>query len=43
MSKEVVITNYKNQHLIVNLEDNKAVEMFIKSPNALEIGDVYIR
>ena len=42
MSNEVVITNYKNQHLIVNLEDNKAVEMFIKSPNALEIGDVYI-
>ena len=42
MSKEVVITNYKNQYLIANLENNKAVEMFIKAPDSIEIGDVYI-
>lgn len=42
MSKEVVITNYKHQHLIVSLENNKPIEIFLTRPNAIEIGDVYI-
>ena len=42
MSKEVVITNYKNQHLIVSLENSKPVEMFLTFPNTIEIGDIYI-
>ncbi len=42
MSKEVVITNYKNNQLIALLENNKAIEMFIKSPDSIEIGDLYI-
>lgn len=42
MSKEVIITNYKNQYLIAYLENNKAIELFLKSPDAIEIGDVYI-
>lgn len=42
MSKEVVITNYKNQYLVVSLDNGKAVEMFLKAPDALEIGDIFI-
>ena len=42
MSKEVVITNYKHQHLIVSLENNKPIEIFLTRPNAIEIGDIYI-
>ena len=42
MSKEVVITNYKNQYLVVSLDNGKAVEMFLKTPDALEIGDIFI-
>ena len=42
MSIEVVITNYKHQHLIVSLENNKPIEIFLTRPNAIEIGDVYI-
>ena len=42
MSKEVIITNYKNQHLIAYLENNKAIELFLKSPHSIEIGDIYI-
>lgn len=42
MSKEVVITNYKNQYLVVSMDNGKAVEMFLKAPDALEIGDIFI-
>ena len=42
MSNEVVITHYKNQYLMVCFENGKAVEMFLKTPEALEIGDVFI-
>lgn len=42
MVKEVIITNYKKQHLIVSMEDGKAVEIFLKSPDELEIGDIFI-
>ena len=42
MSKEVVITNYKNRYLIAYLENNKAIELFLKSPDSIEIGDIYI-
>lgn len=42
MSKEVVITNYKNQYLVVSLNNGKAVEMFLKASDALEIGDIFI-
>lgn len=42
MSNEVVITHYKNQYLMVCFENGRAVEMFLKTPEALEIGDVFI-
>ena len=42
MSKEVIITHYKKQYLIALLNDGKAAEIFIKAPDALEIGDIYI-
>lgn len=42
MSKEVIITNYKNQHLIVYQENDRAIEMFLKSPETIEIGDICI-
>ncbi len=42
ISREVVITHYKNQYLIVLLENGKAVEIFLKTPEVLEIGDVFI-
>ncbi|MDY4922839.1 ribonuclease E/G [Frisingicoccus sp.] len=42
MAKEVIITNYKKQHLIVSMEDGKAVEIFLKSQDELEIGDIFI-
>ena len=42
MSKEVIITNYKNKELIACLENNKAIEMFLKFPDSIEIGDIYI-
>lgn len=42
MSKEVIITNYKNRYLIAYLEDNKAIELFLKTPDSIEIGDIYI-
>ncbi|MFR0985701.1 MAG: ribonuclease E/G [Frisingicoccus sp.] len=42
MSKEVIITNYKNQYMIASLCDGKAVEIFFKAPDALRIGDIFI-
>ena len=42
MSKEVVITNYKSQYLIALLDNGKAVEIFLKVPNSLEIGDIFV-
>lgn len=42
MSKEIIITNYKNNYLITYLENNKAIEMFLKSPESIEIGEMYI-
>ena len=42
MAKEVIITNYKKQQLIVSIEDGKAVEIFLKAPDELEIGDIFI-
>ena len=42
MSKEVIITNYKNQYLVVSLDNGKAVEMFLKAPDALKIGDIFV-
>ena len=42
MSKEVVITNYKSNQLIALFDNNKAIEMFFKSPDSIEIGDLYI-
>ncbi len=42
ISREVVITHYKNQYLIVLLENGNAVEIFLKTPEVLEIGDVFI-
>ena len=42
MSKEVIITNYKNKQLIAYLENNKVIEMFLKFPDSIEIGDIYI-
>ena len=41
-SKEAIITHYKKQYLIALLNDGKAAEIFIKAPDALEIGDIYI-
>lgn len=42
MSKEVIITNYKNQYMIASLFDGKAAEIFFKAPGALKIGDIFI-
>lgn len=42
MSKEVIITNYKNQYMIASLCDGKAAEIFFKAPDALRIGDIFI-
>lgn len=42
MSKEVVITNYKNHYLIAALENGKAIELFLKSNDGVEIGDVFV-
>lgn len=42
MLKEVVITRYKNQYLIVLLENGKAAEIFLKTQDVLEIGDIFI-
>lgn len=42
MSKEVIITNYKNQYMIASLCDGKAVEIFFKAPDSLRIGDIFI-
>lgn len=42
MAKEVIITKYKQYYLIVLMEDGKAAEIFLKSPDALEIGDIFI-
>ena len=42
MSKEVVITRYKNQYMVILLDGGKAAEIFLKAPDALEIGDIFI-
>lgn len=42
MSKEVIITHYKNQYMVILLDDGKAAEIFLKAPDALEIGDIFI-
>lgn len=42
MSKEVIITNYKNHNLIVYQENDRAIEMFLKSSETIEIGDICI-
>ena len=42
MSKEVIITHYKNQYLVALLKDGKAVEIFLKASNSLEIGDIFV-
>lgn len=41
-SKEIIITNYKKQYLISRLENDRAIEMFLKSPDSIEIGEIYI-
>lgn len=42
MSKEVIITFYRNQYLIVLLNDGKAVEIYLKPGDTIELGDIYI-
>jgi ribonuclease G len=42
ISKEVIITHYKNQYLMLLSESGKAVEIFLKAPEALEIGDIFV-
>ncbi|MEE1243025.1 MAG: ribonuclease E/G [Frisingicoccus sp.] len=42
ISKEVVITNYKNHYLITLLENGKAKEFFLKSHDGIEIGDIFV-
>lgn len=42
MLKEVIITHYKNQYMVILLDGGKASEIFLKAPDALEIGDIFI-
>lgn len=42
MLKEVIITHYKNQYMVILLNGGKAAEIFLKAPDTLEIGDIFI-